>query len=195
MPEDKSFHMSPEEFRRYGHAVVDWIADYQARVESFPVLSRVTARRNPRATAGDPPLKGEAFDKILSRDRPRDSAGSYALAISELFRLLPCQLVRAGNSRRPVSSGLGVQGMLWSTSPACTELGNPCARLAGSHARPAGEVSFHRRGRGRDPGHGVERVALRSARSARTGDAFASNQQGLRWATGGVLLDANAFLR
>lgn len=34
-------HMTPEEFRRHGHAMVDWIADYYARVESFPVLSRV----------------------------------------------------------------------------------------------------------------------------------------------------------
>ena len=41
MSEPKSFHMSPEEFRRQGHAVVDWIADYHSRVESFPVLSRV----------------------------------------------------------------------------------------------------------------------------------------------------------
>ena len=44
MPEDKtkpkSFHMTPEEFRRHGRAVVDWIADYYERVESLPVLSR-----------------------------------------------------------------------------------------------------------------------------------------------------------
>ncbi len=46
MSEPKSFHMSPEEFRRQGHAVVDWIADYHSRVESFPVLSRVEAGRN-----------------------------------------------------------------------------------------------------------------------------------------------------
>jgi hypothetical protein len=36
---EKSFHMTPDEFRRYGHAVVDWIADYHARIESFPVWS------------------------------------------------------------------------------------------------------------------------------------------------------------
>jgi len=33
--------MTPDEFRRHGHAVVDWIADYHARIESFPVLSQV----------------------------------------------------------------------------------------------------------------------------------------------------------
>lgn len=41
MSDEKSFHMTPDEFRRHGHAVVDWIADYHARIESFPVLSQV----------------------------------------------------------------------------------------------------------------------------------------------------------
>ena len=40
MSDEKSFHMTPDEFRRHGHAVIDWIADYQSRVESFPVLSQ-----------------------------------------------------------------------------------------------------------------------------------------------------------
>jgi len=41
VPDEKSFHMTPDDFRRHGHAVVDWIADYYARIESFPVLSLV----------------------------------------------------------------------------------------------------------------------------------------------------------
>ena len=36
---EDSFHMSPEEFRRHGHAVIDWIARYMQEVENFPVLS------------------------------------------------------------------------------------------------------------------------------------------------------------
>ena len=39
---DKNFHMTPEQFRQYGRAVIDWIADYYEKVESFPVLSQVT---------------------------------------------------------------------------------------------------------------------------------------------------------
>ncbi len=35
------FHMTAEEFRRHGRAVVDWIADYYQNIESFPVLSQV----------------------------------------------------------------------------------------------------------------------------------------------------------
>jgi len=41
MPQDRSFHMTPDEFRRYGRVVVDWIADYYEQVESLPVLSQV----------------------------------------------------------------------------------------------------------------------------------------------------------
>ncbi len=40
MADEKTFHMTPDEFRKHGHAVVDWIADYTARIESYPVLSR-----------------------------------------------------------------------------------------------------------------------------------------------------------
>ncbi len=55
----EGFHMTPEEFRRRGRAVVDWIADYQERVECLPVLSRVVpgevrrvaAALSPRGTA------------------------------------------------------------------------------------------------------------------------------------------------
>ena len=41
MSNAKSFHMTHEEFRRYGHAVVDWIAEYYQRVDSLSVLSQV----------------------------------------------------------------------------------------------------------------------------------------------------------
>ena len=39
-PDHQSFHMTPDEFRRHGKELVDWVADYLERVEDFPVLSR-----------------------------------------------------------------------------------------------------------------------------------------------------------
>ena len=33
--------MTPEEFRRHGYQAIDWIADYLARPERFPVLAQV----------------------------------------------------------------------------------------------------------------------------------------------------------
>ena len=39
MPE-QTYHMTPEQFRQYGHAAVDWIADYYERIETFPSSPR-----------------------------------------------------------------------------------------------------------------------------------------------------------
>ena len=65
MPSENNFHMTPEEFRRRGHEVVDWLAKYFERIESFPVLSRV----EPGAICGllpaTPPVKGEPFEAML----------------------------------------------------------------------------------------------------------------------------------
>jgi hypothetical protein len=52
MTEDKTYHMSPAEFRRLGHAAIDWVADYYERVESLPVLSRVKPRSPPARRNG-----------------------------------------------------------------------------------------------------------------------------------------------
>src|SRR5579863_8085639 len=62
---EKSLHMTPEEFRRYGHSVVDWIADYQARIESFPVMAQVKPGEIRAALPANPPARGETFDAML----------------------------------------------------------------------------------------------------------------------------------
>src|SRR5579862_1303347 len=63
--DEKSFHMTPDEFRRYGHAVVDWIADYQSRIESFPVLAQVKPGQIRASLPPDPPAHGESFERLL----------------------------------------------------------------------------------------------------------------------------------
>src|SRR5438046_10178645 len=57
--------MTPEEFRRHGHTVVDWIADYYARIESLPVLSRARPGEVRGSLPPEPPAKGESFETIL----------------------------------------------------------------------------------------------------------------------------------
>src|SRR5438067_2503208 len=63
--EEKSFHMSPDEFQRHGHAVVDWIADYYSRIESFPVLSQVKPGEIRESLPANAPAKGESLETIL----------------------------------------------------------------------------------------------------------------------------------
>jgi aromatic-L-amino-acid decarboxylase len=122
MPAEKSFHMSPEEFRRQGHAVVDWIADYQSRIESFPVLSQVRPgeiRSNLPASA---PEQGEAFERILGDMERVILPGITHWQSPNFYAYFPANASGPAILGDLLSSGLGVQGMLWSTSPACTEL-------------------------------------------------------------------------
>jgi aromatic-L-amino-acid decarboxylase len=114
--------MTPEEFRRYGHAVVDWIADYQSRVESFPVLSQVKPGEIRAALPAEPPARGEDFDAILKDMNQVILPGVTHWQSPNFFAYFPCNASGPAILGDLLSSGLGVQGMLWSTSPACTEL-------------------------------------------------------------------------
>src|SRR5580698_2937607 len=122
MPQEKTFHMTPDEFRRHGHAVVDWIADYYARIESYPVLSRAMPGQIRDSLPAKPPAKGETFDAILGDIEKLIVPGITHWQSPNFFAFF------CSNSSGPsilgdlLSSGLGVQGMLWATSPACTEL-------------------------------------------------------------------------
>jgi aromatic-L-amino-acid/L-tryptophan decarboxylase len=122
VPDEKSFHMTPEEFRRCGHAVVDWIADYQSRVESFPVLSQVKPGQIRGSLPANPPAQGEPFEALLKDVERLILPGITHWQSPNFFAYFPCNASGPGILGDLVSSGLGVQGMLWSTSPACTEL-------------------------------------------------------------------------
>jgi aromatic-L-amino-acid decarboxylase len=122
MPATKSFHMSPEEFRRQGHTVVDWIADYYSRIESFPVLSRVKPGEVRAQLPSHAPSKGEPFDQVLSDLDHIILPGITHWQSPNFFGYFCANASGPGILGDLLSSGLGVQGMLWSTSPACTEL-------------------------------------------------------------------------
>ena len=57
--------MTPEQFRRYGRDVVDWIADYYERLESYPVLSTVRPGDIRASLPDAPPEHGEPFEAVL----------------------------------------------------------------------------------------------------------------------------------
>ena len=122
MSEQKTYHMSAADFRRHGRAVVDWIADYYEQIESLPVLSQVKPGQIRAGLPPHPPLNGEAFEDILQDMTSQILPGLTHWQSPNFFAFFP------GNTSGPailgdlLSSGLGVQGMLWATSPACTEL-------------------------------------------------------------------------
>jgi aromatic-L-amino-acid decarboxylase len=122
MPEIQSFHMTPEEFRRNGYAVIDWIADYFKNIEQFPVLSQVQPGEIRAALPVDFPQKGEPFETILEDMNKIILPGVTHWQSPNFFAFFPSNNSGPAILGDLLSSGLGVQGMLWVTSPACTEL-------------------------------------------------------------------------
>ena len=122
MNADKSFHMSPGEFRRVGKQVVDWVADYYENIESYPVLSPAAPGEVRGKLPEKAPAAGESFDQILADLDEIILPGVTHWQSPNFFAFFPANASGPSILGDLVSSGLGVQGMLWATSPACTEL-------------------------------------------------------------------------
>ena len=122
MKEEKNHHMTPEEFRRHGHAVVDWIADYMSRVEEFPVMSQVEPGEIRGKLPPEPPQRGEPFDAMLRDVDEIVIPGITHWQSPNFFAYFPANASGPAILGDLLSSGLGVQGMIWATSPACTEV-------------------------------------------------------------------------
>jgi len=122
MPEEKSFHLTPEEFRRQGKAVIDWIADYYEKIESFPVLSQVEPGQIRASLPPEPPVHGESFEAVLNDVDKLILPGITHWQSPNFFAFFPANTSGPSILGELLSAGLGVQGMLWATSPACTEL-------------------------------------------------------------------------
>ncbi len=117
-----TFHMSPEEFRRHGYALIDWLAGYASNVEQYPVLSQVRPGDVRAKLPLAAPQSGESFEEILA-DFERDIVpGITHWQSPNFFAYFPANTSGPSILGELLSAGLGVQGMLWLTSPACTEL-------------------------------------------------------------------------
>jgi aromatic-L-amino-acid decarboxylase len=115
-------HMTVDEFRRRGHQMIDWIADYLDTIEYRPVAASIKPGDLFRALPAHAPERGEAWDAIM-----RDVDDLILPAVTHwqhphFYAYFP------GNGSSPailgdlLSTGLGVNGFLWATCPAITEL-------------------------------------------------------------------------
>jgi aromatic-L-amino-acid/L-tryptophan decarboxylase len=118
----QSFHMAPDEFRRRGKEMVDWIADYYERVETFPVLSQAKPGQLRAALPAHAPERGESFDAMMADVERLILPGITHWQSPNFFAYFPSNSSFPSILGEMLSAGLGVQGMLWATSPACTEL-------------------------------------------------------------------------
>jgi aromatic-L-amino-acid decarboxylase len=122
MAEHRTFHMTPEEFRRHGKELVDWIADYQERIEHYPVLSPVEPGQVRARLPEHPPQNGEPFEAMLRDVEDIVLPGITHWQSPNFFAYFPSNSSGPAVLGELLSAGLGVQGMLWATSPACTEV-------------------------------------------------------------------------
>jgi aromatic-L-amino-acid decarboxylase len=114
--------MDPSEFRRHGHALVEWIADYLSGSDRYPVLPRVAPGDVRRALPERGPEAGERFDEILA-----DFERILVPALTHwnhpgFFAYFPATTSASGVLAEFLSAALNQQAMLWRTSPAATEL-------------------------------------------------------------------------
>jgi aromatic-L-amino-acid decarboxylase len=114
--------MTPEEFRAAGHQIVDWVADYRATVASRPVMARTEPGDVKKQLPAQPPAHPESFDAIV-RDLDRIIVpGLSHWQHPQFFGYFPCNGTLASVLGDYVSTGLGVLGLAWQSSPALTEL-------------------------------------------------------------------------
>jgi len=117
--------MSAEAFRSLGHQMVDWIAAYMERVEDLPVLSHVEPGQILGALPDRPPERGlepgdwntvfEDLDRVIVPGLTHWQSPNF-------FAFFPANASGPAILGEMLSAGLNVNGMLWATSPAATEL-------------------------------------------------------------------------
>lgn len=114
--------MDTEEFRRYGHRLIDRIADYRAGIAALPVMSQAKPGDLIAALPKTPPRDGEAFDAVLADVERLILPGLSHFQHPGFFGYFPANAELSSVLGDYLSSGLGVIGLSWQSSPALTEL-------------------------------------------------------------------------
>ena len=114
--------MTPEEFRAYGHAIVDLIADQRARVAERPVMAVTEPGDIKAQLPQQPPLNPESLDAVLRDLQSIILPGLTEWQHPHFFGYFPCNHALSSVLGDYVSTGIGVLGLAWQASPALTEL-------------------------------------------------------------------------
>jgi aromatic-L-amino-acid/L-tryptophan decarboxylase len=121
-PAVRSYHMTPDELRRWGHEVVDWVADYWATLEDHPVVPPVAPGEVRSWLPAHPPEVPEDFGAVLADLDRVVVPGTTHWQHPGFHAYFPANTSGPAVLADIVSGGLGTQGMLWQTGPACTEV-------------------------------------------------------------------------
>ena len=114
--------MNADEFRRAGHRLIDWIAAYRAGVESRPVMAQTQPGDIKRRLPASPPQHPEPFETILADVDRHVLPGITTWQHPRFFGYFPSNALFSSLLGDYLSSGLGVIGLAWQSSPALTEV-------------------------------------------------------------------------
>jgi aromatic-L-amino-acid/L-tryptophan decarboxylase len=114
--------MSKEDFRRFGHEIIDWIADYFERIEDFPVVSQNQPNDLKNALPTSAPERGEDFRVIFDDVEKLILPAVTHWNHPNFHGLFSTSTSSVGVFGEMLSAAFDMKAMLWRTSPASTEL-------------------------------------------------------------------------
>lgn len=114
--------MDPEEFRRYGHLLIDWLADFRGRAATQPVLRAVAPGDCAKALPEQPAEQGAGFAAVLQDLEAAIAPNLAHWQHPRFFAYFPSNGDLSTVLADLLSTGLGVLGLNWQSAPALTEL-------------------------------------------------------------------------
>lgn len=114
--------MDTKRFRKHGHVIVDWIADYMEHIEEYPVLAQVEPGEIADRLPGSPPEEPEDMEAIFNDFKHIVLPGMTHWQHPSFFAYFPANTSEPSVLAEFLTAALGAQCMVWQTSPAATEL-------------------------------------------------------------------------
>lgn len=114
--------MPPEEFRKYGYQLIDWITEYLRDSEKYPVLSNIRPGEVKNKISPNPPLGPEQFSEVLNDIDKIIMPGMTHWNHPNFMAYFNSTASAPGILAELLASAFNVNGMLWKSSPASTEL-------------------------------------------------------------------------
>ena len=114
--------MNAYEFRKYGHKVIDWVADYLENIEQYPVKSQVNPGDIAATLPKLAPERGESFDQLLLDVEEKILPGITHWQHPSFHAYFNANSSYASILAELITAAIGAQCMIWETSPAAAEL-------------------------------------------------------------------------
>lgn len=165
--------MDADEFRKYGHELIDWAADYLTHMENRPVKPHTAPGEVRAALPASPPEDPEPFEQIVSDFKQIVVPNVVHWNHPSFFAYFPANNSFPSILGELLSAALGVNGMNWATSPAATEL----EETVMDWVRQAAGLPDHFKGCIQDTASTSTLIALLCARERATGGG--ANLRGL----------------